>query len=277
LTAAGCGAATSPGAAPPTIQVVTALYPLAQAIQQVGGSTVSVIDVVPAGANPRTYRLGPAQIAAVDHAALAVEVGGFQPSFAAAAAGARASVDVEARLATSNPYIWLDPDLMSRAVIVIGAALAAANPPAAGVYRKNAQGFAAEVRSTGIDYESTLSTCPRRTIATADGAFAAIARQYDLSDLILGAATNPSPAQVAKAAQQITAAGITTVFSEPFVPSATVEAVASAAHAKVRDLDPLSGPPAGGWPHHPDYVQLLEENLGALSAALGCPNNETGT
>jgi zinc transport system substrate-binding protein len=166
---------------------------------------------------------------------------------------------------------------MSRAVIVIGAALAAANPPAAGVYRKNAQGFAAEVRSTGIDYESTLSTCPRRTIATADGAFAAIARQYDLSDLILGAATNPSPAQVAKAAQQITAAGITTVFSEPFVPSATVEAVASAAHAKVRDLDPLSGPPAGGWPHHPDYVQLLEENLGALSAALGCPNNETGT
>ncbi len=65
LTAAGCGAATSPGAAPPTIQVVTGLYPLAQAIQQVGGSTVSVIDVVPAGANPRTYRLGPAQIAAV--------------------------------------------------------------------------------------------------------------------------------------------------------------------------------------------------------------------
>ena len=62
--------------------MVTALYPLAQAIQQVGGSTVSVIDVVPAGANPRTYRLGPAQIAAVDHAALAVEVGGFQPSFA---------------------------------------------------------------------------------------------------------------------------------------------------------------------------------------------------
>ncbi len=107
---------------------------------------------------------------------------------------------------------------MSRAVIVIGAALAAANPPAAGVYRKNAQGFAAEVRSTGIDYESTLSTCPRRTIATADGAFAAIARQYDLSDLILGAATNPSPAQVAKAAQQVTAAGLTTVFSEPFVP-----------------------------------------------------------
>jgi zinc transport system substrate-binding protein len=255
---------------------VTGLYPLAQAIEQIGGRTVSVTDVVPAGADPRTYRLNPAQIAAVHHAALAVEAGGLQPSFAAAAVGAHTVVDVAARLGTDDPYVWLDPELMARAVAVIGAALAAANPPAAGVYQKNAAGFAAEVRSTGIDYESTLSTCPRRTIATADGAFATLARQYGLNDLIVGAAADPSPATVASAAGQVKAAGLTTVFAEPFVPAATVEAVASAADVSVRNLDPLSGPPTDGWPHHPDYVQLLEENLAALSAALGCPNTETG-
>ena len=185
-------------------------------------------------------------------------------------------VDVGARLGTDDPYVWLDPDLMGRAVAVIAAALAAANPPAAGVYRKNAEGFAAEMKSTAIDYQSTLSTCPRRTIATADGAFAAMARQYGLEDLIVGAAEEPAPADVASATGRVKAAGLTTVFAEPFVPTGTVQAVAAAAHARVRNLDPLSGPPAGGWPHHPDYVQLLEQNLGALSAALGCPNTETG-
>lgn len=275
LVAAGCGSAPA-AKATPAIQVVTGLYPLAQAIEQVGGGTVSVTDVVPPGADPRTYGLTPAQVAEVHHAALAVEAGGLQPSFAAAAAGAHATVDVVAGLGTDDPYVWLDPPLMGRAVAAIGAALAAANPSAAGVYRKNAQGFAAEVQSTGIDYESTLSTCPRRAIATADGAFAALARQYDLEDLVVGAGADPAPTQVAGAASRVEAAGLTTVFAEPFVAAATVRAVASAAHAEVRDLDPLTGPPPGGWAHHPDYVQLLEENLGTLSAALGCPNSETG-
>jgi zinc transport system substrate-binding protein len=275
LIAAGCGAAPASRAAP-ALQVVTGLYPLAQAIEQIGGRTVAVTDVVPAGSDPRTYQLNAAQVAVVHRAAVAVEVDGFQPSFTAAAAGAHAVVDVAARLGSADPYVWLDPELMARAVSAIGAALAAANPPAAGAYRKNAQGFAAELKSTGIDYQSTLSTCPRRTIATADGAFADMARRYDLKDLIVGAAGDPAPTEVATAAGQVEAAGVTTVFAEPFVPSATVQAVASAAHAAVKHLDPLSGPPAGGWPHHPDYVQLLEENLGALSAALGCPNTETG-
>jgi len=187
-----------------------------------------------------------------------------------------AVVDVGARLGTDDPYVWLDPELMGRAVAVIVAALAAANPPAAGMYRKNGEGFAAEMKSTAIDYQSTLSTCPRRTIATADGAFAAMARQYGLEDLIVGAAEEPAPADVASATGRVEAAGLTTVFAEPFVATGTVQAVAAAAHARVRNLDPLSGPPAGGWPHHPDYVQLLEQNLGTLSAALGCPNTETG-
>jgi zinc transport system substrate-binding protein len=275
LVGVGCGAAPDAKAAP-AIEVATGLYPLAQAIEQIGGRSVSVTDVVPAGADPRTYQLNRAEISAVHRAALAVEMDGFQPSFAAAASGARARVDVGARLGTDDPYVWLNPHLMVRAVAVIVGALAAANPPAAGAYRKNAEGFVAEMKSTAIDYESTLSTCPRRTIATADGAFANVARQYGLQDLILGARAAPAATEVAAAAGRVKAAGLTTVFAEPFVPSATVQAVASAAHTSVRELDPLSGPPSGGWAHHPNYVQLLEQNLGALSAALGCPNTETG-
>jgi zinc/manganese transport system substrate-binding protein len=273
--ATGCGAAAIPKGTP-TIQVITGLYPLAQAIKQIGGSTVAVTDVVPAGADPRRYRLSSAQVAAVHRAALVVDVGGFEPSFDAAAAHAPVVLDVRARLGTSDLYPWLDPALMSRAGPVIATALAAANPPAATSYRAAGRAFADALASTGIDYQSTLSVCPRRTIATPDAAFAGVAEQYDLTDLVVGATAQPDGTEVATIAGRVSAAGLTTVFSEPFVSPATVNAVAAVAHAKVRMLDPLSGPPPGGWPAHVDYLELMEANLGALSAALGCPDTGTG-
>ena len=110
---------------------------------------------------------------------------------------------------------------------------------------------------------------------TADDAFAGMARRYGLTDEVVGTAAGPGgagPAAVAAAAGRVRAAGVTTVFSEPFVPDGTIQAVAAAAHAKVRVLDPLTGAPPAGWPHQADYLRLMEANLGALNGALGCPD-----
>jgi zinc transport system substrate-binding protein len=200
----------------------------------------------------------------------------LQSALDAAASGARSRLDLKAKLATSDPYVWLDPDVMTRAVAAIAAALEAANPAADGAYKNGARAFTAAVASTGIDYESTLSTCPRRTFATADGAFLGLAHEYGLTDQVIGTAARPDSSAVAAGAAGATAAGITTVFSEPFVPAGTVQAVAAAAHLKVRVLDTLAGPPPGGWPRRADYLQLMEANLGALNSALGCPDTSTG-
>ncbi len=278
--AAGCGSGTGTSASAPSIEVVTGLYPLAQAIEQIGGPKVTVVDVVPAGYDPRTYQLTAGQVATVRKAAVVVEAnGGFQPSLTAAAAAAPATrvVDLDTTLATTDPYVWLDPDLMQRAVSDIAAAMEAVNPPAAGQYRSGAQGFSATVASTGIDYESTLSACPRRLIVTPDAAFAGLARRYGLTDQVVGAASVPDQTTVTAATGRIQAAGLTTVFSEPFVSSGTIVAVAAAAHVKIRPLDPLTGPPPAGWPRQADYLRLMEANLGALNSALGCPDTGNGT
>jgi zinc transport system substrate-binding protein len=276
LGATGCGGRPVAASPAPAIHVVTGLYPLAQAIEQIGGRSVAVDDPVPSGSDPRTYHLTQAQIAEVHQAAVVVTVGGFQPALAAAAAGASNLLDLDAKLGTDDPYVWLDPDLMSHAVAAIAAALEVANPPAARAYRREARAYTDEVASTGIDYESTLSVCPRRVIITADGAFLGLARQYGLTDQVIGTVDHPNEAEVSARAGQLNAAGITTVFSEPFVPAGTVEALASAAHLRIRDLDPLTGPPPGGWPPRTDYIQLMEANLAALSSALGCPDTSTG-
>jgi zinc transport system substrate-binding protein len=229
--------------------------------------------------DPTTYRLTAAQVAVVHRAAVVVEIGGgFQPSFEAAAlgAGAGAVVDLRAALGATDPYVWLDPVVMGRALTVIAAALERANPPAASLYRNGAEGFGAEVASTGIDYESTLSACPRSTIVTPDGAFQAVASEYGLTDQIVGTAPIPEAAALAAAVERVSTAGLTTVFSEPFADNGTINALAIAAHLKVRVLDPLTGSPPEGWASQANYLTLMEANLGTLNNALGCPNTDTG-
>ncbi len=261
----------------PTLSVVTGLYPLAQAIQQIGQSAVSVTDIVPAGSDPRSYRLTAPQVAEVRAAPLVVVIGGgFQPSLESAAAGAPHVLRLQPALATPDPYVWLETDVMQRAVTLMAAAMQRADPPAADTYRSGAEAFSASVESTGIDYQSTLSVCPRRTILTPDAAFAGVARQVGLTDQVVGTSTPPDPAHVQAQATAAAAASVSTAFVEPFVADATVRAVARSAGLKIRTLDPLTGPPPQGWPPQANYLRLMEANLGALSAALGCPDTSTG-
>jgi ABC-type Zn uptake system ZnuABC Zn-binding protein ZnuA len=253
--------------------VVTGLFPIAQAVRQIGAGAITVSDVVPAGSDPRTYHLTAAQEAQVRRAPVVILAGaGFQPSLDGAASGAPRVLDLQATLSAADPYVWLDPQLMVRAVAAIAAALEAANPANAPVYRSGARAFSDAVASTGIYYQSTLSVCPRRTIVTADGAFLGMAHRYGLKDQVVGTTGTSIGAATAGAGS----AGVTTAFSEPFVDAGPVDAVAAGAHLKLRVLDPLTGPPPGGWPRQADYLRLMEANLGALNSALGCPNTGLG-
>ncbi len=277
IMAAGCSQSAPADASAPVLSVATSLYPLAQAIEQIGQSKVSVTDVVPAGSDPTTFTPGPDQAAQLRRAGLVVDIGGgFQPGFERAAIGAPDVLELQVKLGTASPYLWLDPNTMQEAVTLMAGAMEAADPAAAGLFRQGAQAFDASVQSTGIDYESTLSACPRATIFTADTAFAPMAADYGLRDVDVGSSAAPSVTAIRDAARSVQAVGATTVFSEPWQPSGTVDAVAAAAHVKVRLLDTLEGSPPGGWPPQADYIKLMESNLGALSSALGCPNTATG-
>jgi ABC-type Zn uptake system ZnuABC Zn-binding protein ZnuA len=276
LTACESGggrAATPNAAATPPITVVTGLYPLAQAAEQIGGPDVHVTDVVPAGRDPRTYHPTPANKQQIRAAAVVLLVGGgLQPALEAAASINPDVVDLRRSLKISDNYPWLDPPEMHKVVDAIVSALARADPRASGAFRRNATDYIDETDSTGIDYESTLSVCPRHAIVTPDGAFSAMASTYGLADQVVA-----TPAAVSSTAAAATSSELTTAFVEPFAETGFVTAVAAAAHLKLRTLDPLTGEPPAGWPATANYITLMEANLGALSAALGCPNQATGS
>jgi zinc transport system substrate-binding protein len=271
----GCGssqARTTPKA--PTLTVVASAYPLAQAASFIGGGKVRVTDLIPSGSNPFTFSATQTGASEVNNAGLFLFAGpATQPGLASLLSAATQKLDVSG--ATSDPYYWLDPSSMRSAVQTIETAMEKVDPAEAGIFRSGAHDLELELESTDIDYQSTLATCPRRTVFASDGAFAGIARRYNLDYTALGTSASPPDGAAAEAAS-VRSSGATEVFAETWIADSAVSTVASRAGIKVRTLDTLLAPPPGGWPRQATYLSLLEANLGRLSDALGCASSNTG-
>ncbi|MCU4184376.1 metal ABC transporter substrate-binding protein [Acidiferrimicrobium sp. IK] len=273
--AAGCGGGGAPSSAP-VVTVVTANSALAQVAAEVGGSHATVVDVVPAGANPRTAALDPAAARQLRQAAVVVMVGGgYQPALEAAAAGAAHLVTLAPTYAPAADGPWLDPELIAKLAPALADALSAANPAARATYANGANDVVAEMSSLSADFQNSLSDCTRRVIVTPDSEWSAMSRRYGITDRAVGASASPDPAAVAAAAAAVRAAGVKTVFSQPWVPDGTVTAAAAATDTKVKVLDTLDGVPAGGWPKGATYTRLMENDLSVITAALQCASMGT--
>lgn len=277
MAGAGCTASLpkTVGSAP-VLSVATALWPFAEAAQVIGGAKVAVVDVVPAGTNPLTLQPDSATARILQSAGLVVEAGrGFQPGVAKAATGAPHVAAVANQIGATDPYVWLDPSTMEKAVTAIAAAMSGANPAAGALYRRNAEGLNAQIESVQIDYSSTLSTCPGNTLLTADGAFTAMAQDFSLTDLVTGPA--PAPALISSDRARLDSGTLAAALNETWVDDRGLSEVATAAGIKIHAIDTLAGVPtgAGAVTTGPNaYPQMMERDLGSLSGALGCNNNE---
>jgi zinc transport system substrate-binding protein len=228
---AGCGVTHVDA---PILTVVTSVYPLAQAVEDVGAAQVKVVDLARAEVNPRTMVLTPAQVRQVHDASLVVDVGdGFEPSVEAAAKGAPHVLQLLPAVGGTNPYIWLDPHLMERVAIMLETALTGREPAARAVFSDGEEVLASELQSLDIDYENSLSDCPHKTFVTADDAFSRLATRYDVTDHAAGVGTNPDADTVRAAAAAISATGTVTAFTEPYVAGTTLTAAATLAGVRV--------------------------------------------
>ena len=268
--AAGCSSGLPRAAAgAPVLRVVTGAWPLAQAAAAIGGAKAAVGDVVPTGSDPLSFRPDPGGVKELQDAGL-VLLGGasLQPALDSAAQGSRRVLRLADALKTSDPYVWLDPATMQRAVQAMADAMSAANPPAAPLYERNAAGLRSEIGSLDIDFSSTLSTCRATTIVTPDGALAAMAAQYGLTDLIAPPTLSASAA--GNLQSRLRASTGSAVLSEPWVDNDGVRQVAAGTGTRIHSIDTLTGTPDGGTRGQDTYTSRMEQLLGALSGALGC-------
>ena len=80
--------------------------------------------------------------------------------------------------------------------------------------------------------------------------------------------SEPSPARLAEVTAQVRELGVSTIFTEPLLPSGIAETVAQETGAAVLTLDPVEGiteTSAGS-----DYLEVMRANLVSLRDGLGC-------
>jgi zinc transport system substrate-binding protein len=270
-------ALASAGGAAEKRPVVASFYPLAYAAQQIGGSSVSVRNLTPPGAEPHDLELKPSDVISIQQANLVLYLGnGFQPAVEKAISSTHAhGIDLlsgiqqrqgsdEQGRPVPDPHVWLDPNLYQRIAAKIGSALGRPHAAAA---------FTARLRALDSQYRAGLAHCKRRTIVTSHAAFGYLAARYKLSQLALEGISpeaEPSPKALAKLIAEVRRSHATTVFFETLVSPKLAQTVARNAHVTTAVLDPIEGLTPDAADHGASYFTVMRSNLTALRRALAC-------
>jgi len=282
-----CGSAQGgPGSG--SIKVVTAFYPLEEAVARVGGDRVTVTDLTPPGAEPHDLELTPSQLGAIADADLVFYLGGgFQPAVEDALSNAQGrAIDVSADLRTlpvppgdteasltADPHVWLDPVLYRRIVDEVERALADASSADRATFEASGAAFDHQLADLDAAYRRGLQRCARDAIVTSHAAFGYLSERYGLhQEAIAGLSPDvePPPQRLNELRALVERDGITTIFTEDLLPSNVAETIAAATGATTAALNPLESLTPAEVATGADYDSVMLDNLAELRRALGC-------
>ena len=131
----------------------------------------------------------------------------------------------------------------------------------------------ARLRALDRDYRQGLASCQRHDIVTSHAAFGYLSDRYGLRQIALTGLTpeaEPSPRDLQRLVHEVEASGATTVFFESLVSPKLAQTVAREASARTAVLDPIEGLTKDELASGDDYLSVMQRNLEALRAALGC-------
>ena len=258
-----------------TKRVVAAFYPLAFAAEQVGGSSVSVENLTPAGAEPHDLELTPGDVRDVQRAALVLYLGdGFMPALERAlqerhGALGRPAAGRDGREPdglAGDPHVWLDPCATRRWCARIGAALG--EPQAAAA--------AGSDGSSGSTREFRRGPRPLRAAADRDEPRGVrLPRARDTaSSRCRSRGWRPRRSRRRKDIERLVATRAQLGRDDRLRGDAPLAEARRDGRARGRAetavLDPLEGLSDDAIAGGADYFTVMRANLAALRKALGC-------
>ncbi|MFW5471764.1 metal ABC transporter substrate-binding protein [Knoellia sp. CPCC 206450] len=299
LTGCGSGADAGSSGSEGKVAVTAAFYPLAYAVERVGGDRVTVANLTKPGAEPHDVELTPKDVAGLAEADLVVVEKGFQPAVDEAVErvdGDRA-LDVSTAVDLSieatedghdhggeehadehgstdgavDPHFWLDPTRYAKAAKAIADRLSEVDPAGATAYGQNADAFVAELTTLDEEFRTGLASCANRDLVTGHVAFAYLADRYDFHQSgIAGLSPDaePNAAAMKEIVEHVREHKVTTIYAETLVGRDLADTIAKEAGATVAVLDPIEGlteASAGS-----NYLEVMRSNLATLKKGQSC-------
>jgi zinc transport system substrate-binding protein len=272
-------------------RVVASFYPLAEFSSAIGGASVSVTNVTPAGVEPHDFEPSPRDVADAHSADLFVYNGAGMDAWAQRLAPSLetkgiVTLDLSQSLGIEllappdeeeelerDPHVWLDPILAARQVEIIRDALVSIDPGHAEEYRRNADAYLAQLSALDREYRDGLASCQLRTVITSHAAFGYLAKRYGFTQLsITGLSPDeePSPKALSDLADLARKTGVRYVFFEELVNPALAQALSREIGAQTLAFNPLEGLTQEQIASGETYISVMRENLAALRTALSC-------
>ena len=287
LCVAFTGAAHAQAPAGKPMRVVTTFTVIQDIAQNVAGTAAIVDSITKPGAEIHDYQPTPLDIVKAQSASLVLWNGmnlerWFERFFEQVKGVASAVVTdgVEPLgiregpyTGKPNPHAWMSPSNALIYVENIRKALSAHDPANAAVYARNAADYAAQIKALDAPLRKRLEAIPagQRWLATSEGAFTYLARDYGLQELYLwpiNADSQGTPSQVRRVIDRMRKEKIPVVFSESTVsdkPARQVAKETGARYGGVLYVDSLSG--ANG--PVPTYLDLLKVTVETIAKGFG--------
>ena len=276
----------------PSVSVVTSNTVLADLVANVGGDTVQVRALAPAGTDPHTFQPTPESIRLLSQARVAFFNGaGLEEWWDKTIRSVKKPdvpvIELSKGLATikrpghshgghshaegQDPHVWLDPILVKAYVDKIRDGLSQVDPTNAGAYTERAQAYKAKLDELDAWIRTEVGKIPaaRRKIVTFHNAFQYFANRYGLAVkgfIVASPGKEPSAKALAELVRRIKQEQIPAVFAEADFNSKMLEVLARDAGVKIvtnlYDGSLSSGPPAD------TYLNMMRHNVTQMVNAL---------
>ncbi|MDP3896016.1 MAG: metal ABC transporter substrate-binding protein [Mesorhizobium sp.] len=268
-------AVTAPALSADKFKAITTFTVIADIAQNVAGDAATVESITRAGAEIHNYQPTPGDIVKAQDADLILWNGlnletWFErffrnlrdiPSVVVSDGVEPMGISEGPYTGKPNPHAWMSPSVALIYVENIRKALAEHDPANAAVYTANAAAYAAKIEATVTPIRAAIDALPeaRRWLATSEGAFSYLARDFGLRELYLwpiNADSQGTPKQVRKVIDAMREHKIPAIFSESTISPKPAEQVARETGAKyggvlyVDSLSEADGPV-------PTYLDLL--------------------
>lgn len=277
-----------------TISVAATTGFIADMVRNVGGSRVTVLQVVPDGTDPHSFEPRPSVIRAIGQSRVFFANGlSLEPFLEKLEAQLppRARV-VELALGMPNlirvakeeadhahagdhhahgsydPHLWLDPTYGIRYVEKIRETLVSLDPAGRASYTQNAARYTEQIRQADANVQRCLAAIPqdRRKLVSQHGSLAYFNRYYKLRSVGSIAdftGQERGPASLARLAQVMKKEGVRVIFVEPQFAQGQARALAEATGARIVRIYSDAFDNAVN-----SYLKLLQANGQALCTAF---------
>ncbi len=278
--------AALPASAQERLKAVTTFTIIADMARNVAGDAADVVSITKPGAEIHNYQPTPGDLIAAQDADLILWNGlnleqwfaqflanlGDVPNVVVSEGVDPMGIGEGPYEGKPNPHAWMSPTDALIYVENIRKAFVAADPANAATYDANAAAYSAEITATVEPIRAAIAAIPesRRWLATSEGAFSYLARDFGLKELYLwpiNADQQGTPQQVRHVIDEVRANDVPAIFSESTISSKPAEQVARETGIKyggvlyVDSLSEADGPV-------PTYIDLLKVTTSTIVKGL---------